>query len=567
MNWINIVKGLGVKGLGKAAKIAKKVIPAAKKVFTKVDDVPRVNPYKYKVAETVKQVKPKDIKNVNKNISKYTPTPPAPKQSFINRGGAAVANTYRKLPKIIQYGAPAALAAVYGKDVWNALTNERGNTLTDEQLYKIIGDLAEPNTTTTASPTDTYFKEQITGTGTGTTSPPPNTGTGGGAGMAPYMPDPRYAPSGMSGNEQGTGMDAATAEAIARAAGSIDVNGATDAYVDEYGNLRNAFGAYADNLRGFGVAKGAGMRSTYNTLSDDSLRDAATAEAIARASYADIGRIGTDYAAQATKDISSVGAGGPNELTGLTPVTGDSYDIPGRIADTAQIAADYTLRDLNLTRDDLRYMSNMAKQMGPAYEAELNDNITMLIANKQFELEQNISNQQIADRREQKAYSEQRYLAQKAFEQQQYMAEREAVRRASETDAQRRYDYSSGMEDFNRQLYLNRQNYGQDLNLSQIGYNRDLYRDQMGISADSAAAAQDRQFAAAQSQREQANYEAEQAALNRMAGSNTAQAQYGRVEQARDAYRDASKEEIAYAQSLYPGLSAEESYIRYALGK
>ena len=168
---------------------------------------------------------------------------------------------------------------------------------------------------------------------------------------------------------------------------------------DPYAGIRSGFGDWASNLRGYGTAKGAGIRGTYGELSEQALADAAKAEAIAQAASQDIGRIGTDYATQATQDIQSPGAGGPTELTGLTPVTGESYDIPGRIADTAQIAADYVLRDLNLTRDDLNFMSGMAKQMGPAYEAQLNDNLTRLIADKQFELEQSIFTQQAEDRR------------------------------------------------------------------------------------------------------------------------------------------------------------------------
>lgn len=168
---------------------------------------------------------------------------------------------------------------------------------------------------------------------------------------------------------------------------------------DPYADIRSGFGDWASTLRGYGTAKGAGLRGTYGELSEQALADAAKAEAIAQAAYQDIGRIGTDYAAQATQDIQSPGAGGPTELTGLTPVTGESYDIPGRIADTAQIAADYVLRDLNLTRDDLNFMSGMAKQMGPAYEAQLNENLAMLIADKQFELEQSIFAQQAEDRR------------------------------------------------------------------------------------------------------------------------------------------------------------------------
>ena len=176
---------------------------------------------------------------------------------------------------------------------------------------------------------------------------------------------------------------------------------------DIYGNLRSGFGDYARNLRGYGTAKGAGLRSTYGELSEQALKDAAEAEAIARAASGDIGRIGQDYSAAATQDIQSPGAGGPTELTGLTPVSGESYDIPGRIADTSQIAADYVLRDLNLSRDDLNFMSGMAQQMGPAYEAQLNENLAMLIADKQFELEQSIFSQQAEDMRADKASRQQ----------------------------------------------------------------------------------------------------------------------------------------------------------------
>lgn len=182
-------------------------------------------------------------------------------------------------------------------------------------------------------------------------------------------------------------------------AGGTDGSGAGTAGGDIYGGVRGGFNDWASNIRGYGTAKGAGIRSTYGELSNEALADAAKAEAIAQAASGDIGRIGTDYAAQATQDIQSPGAGGPTELTGLTPVTGESYDIPGRIADTSQIAADYVLRDLNLTRDDLNFMSGMAKQMGPAYEAQLNENLSLLIADKQFELEQSIFSQQAEDRR------------------------------------------------------------------------------------------------------------------------------------------------------------------------
>jgi hypothetical protein len=183
--------------------------------------------------------------------------------------------------------------------------------------------------------------------------------------------------------------------------GGLGLEGGMGAGMEEdiYGNLRSGFGDYARNLRGYGTAKGAGLRSTYGELSEQALKDAAEAEAIARAASGDIGRIGRDYSAAATQDIQSPGAGGPTELTGLTPVSGESYDIPGRIADTSQIAADYVLRDLNLTRDDLSFMSGMAQQMGPAYEAQLNENLAMLIADKQFELEQSIFSQQAEDRR------------------------------------------------------------------------------------------------------------------------------------------------------------------------
>ena len=170
-------------------------------------------------------------------------------------------------------------------------------------------------------------------------------------------------------------------------------------YGGDYSGLRANMNALAQNLRGYGTAKGTGMRNIYGELSEEAAADAIKAEAIARAAYEDIGRIGRDYSAGATADITSPGAGGPTELTGLTPVTGESYDIPGRIADTSQIAADYVLRDLNLTRDDLNYMSGMAKMMGPAYEAQLNDAINLAIANKMFELEQYISGEQGTDRR------------------------------------------------------------------------------------------------------------------------------------------------------------------------
>lgn len=170
-------------------------------------------------------------------------------------------------------------------------------------------------------------------------------------------------------------------------------------YGGDYSGLRANMNALAQNLRGYGTAKGTGMRNIYGELSEEAAADAIKAEAIARAAYEDIGRIGRDYSAGATADITSPGAGGPTELTGLTPVTGESYDIPGRIADTSQIAADYVLRDLNLTRDDLNYMSGMAKMMGPAYEAQLNDAINLAIANKMFELEQYIAGEQGTDRR------------------------------------------------------------------------------------------------------------------------------------------------------------------------
>ena len=77
---------------------------------------------------------------------------------------------------------------------------------------------------------------------------------------------------------------------------------------DIYGNVRGGFNDWASNMRGYGTAKGAGIRSTYEGLSGEALADAAKAEAIAQAASGDIGRIGTDYAEQATQDIQSPGA-------------------------------------------------------------------------------------------------------------------------------------------------------------------------------------------------------------------------------------------------------------------
>jgi hypothetical protein len=193
-------------------------------------------------------------------------------------------------------------------------------------------------------------------------------------------------------------------------------------YGSDYSDLRASANRLAQNLRGYGTAKGTGMRNIYGELSEEAAADAIKAEAIARAAYEDIGRIGRDYSAGATADITSPGAGGPTELTGLTPVTGESYDIPGRIADTSQIAADYVLRDLNLTRDDLNYMSGMAKMMGPAYEAQLNDAINLAIANKMFELDQYIAEQQGMDRR---FAAEQAALDRRFAMEQQALAQRE----------------------------------------------------------------------------------------------------------------------------------------------
>tara|TARA_R110000868_G_scaffold29578_2_gene110107 strand:+ start:1042 stop:2271 length:1230 start_codon:yes stop_codon:yes gene_type:complete len=166
-----------------------------------------------------------------------------------------------------------------------------------------------------------------------------------------------------------------------------------------YGALRKGFRDYAGTLRDYGAGQEAALTREYGDLATRADADAAEAEAVARMAYEDIGRIGQDYAQAATRDITSVGAGGPTETTGLVPVSGELYDIPGRIADTSQVAADYVLRDLNLTRDDLAYMGDVARMMGPAYASQLNNTISMSIANKKFELDQQIAAQQAADAR------------------------------------------------------------------------------------------------------------------------------------------------------------------------
>jgi len=166
-----------------------------------------------------------------------------------------------------------------------------------------------------------------------------------------------------------------------------------------YGGMRSGLRNWAGTLRDYGAGQTAALEREYGGLAERADADAAAAEAIARAAYGDIGRIGRDYAQAATQDITSAGPAGPTETTGLVPVSGELYDIPGRIADTSQIAADYVLRDLNLTRDDLAYMGNVARMMGPAYAQQLNNTINMAIANKTFELEQSIAAQQAADRR------------------------------------------------------------------------------------------------------------------------------------------------------------------------
>lgn len=168
---------------------------------------------------------------------------------------------------------------------------------------------------------------------------------------------------------------------------------------DGYGSMRAGLQDWSRTLRDYGAGQTAALEREYGGLAERAAQDAAEAEAIAQMAYGDIGRIGQDYAQAATRDILSVGPSGPTETTGLVPVSGELYDIPGRIADTSQVAADYVLRDLNLTRDDLAYMGNIARMMGPAYAQQLNNTINMAIANKTFELEQSIASQRAADRR------------------------------------------------------------------------------------------------------------------------------------------------------------------------
>jgi hypothetical protein len=163
--------------------------------------------------------------------------------------------------------------------------------------------------------------------------------------------------------------------------------------------MRAGLQDWSGTLRDYGAGQTAALEREYGSLAARADADAAQAEAIAQMAYGDIGRIGQDYAQAATQDITSAGPAGPTETTGLVPVSGELYDIPGRIADTSQIAADYVLRDLNLTRDDLAYMGNVARMMGPAYAQQLNNAINMSIANKTFELDQQIAAQQAADRR------------------------------------------------------------------------------------------------------------------------------------------------------------------------
>lgn len=167
----------------------------------------------------------------------------------------------------------------------------------------------------------------------------------------------------------------------------------------DYGALRTGFRDWANTLRGYGAGQTEALGREYGALADRAAADAAEAEAIARMAYGNIGRIGSEYAGQAVSDITSPGAGGPTETTGLVPVSGEMADIPGRIADTSQIAADFVLRDLNLTRDDLAYMGNVARMMGPAYAAQLNNTINLAIANRKMELDQSIAAQQAADAR------------------------------------------------------------------------------------------------------------------------------------------------------------------------
>jgi len=399
----------GFKGILKLLPYAKKT---AKKVVSKVDDV--IRPAKKAERSVVRAAK--DVirtagkqerkvvsasKKLNKDLDYLAKTGSSVKKpGAVRRTGQYV----RKRPK------RALAVGAGGLTVGFGLPYLRGKDDTvDTSFAGISGDTTYNPYAATDEQTQ-LLDDALSQMAAGNAAPSTGTsGTGGtGAGSA------------------GTGYIPAAYPGVGDQSGNIT-------YVDNYGNLRSAFNQYAGNLQGYGSAKGAGIRGTYDQLSDESLADAAKAEAIARASYGDVQKIGTDYSAAALADVSGVGAAGPNELTGMTPVGGDSYDISAGVATDANIAADYVLRDLNLTRDDLQYMSGMAKQMGPAYEAQLNENITMLIANKQFELEQSIAGQQAEDRRSAAEMNQQRLLANESYRQQ-WLANQEQYRQQAASD-------------------------------------------------------------------------------------------------------------------------------------
>jgi hypothetical protein len=208
---------------------------------------------------------------------------------------------------------------------------------------------------------------------------------------------------GLSMPSAAGGKDYSTLEALINqkygTGGGGTGGGGTGGAGGGYGDLRSGFRDWSNTLQGYGAGQAEALAREYGALAQRADQDAAEAEAIARMTSEDIGRIGRDYAGAALADITSAGPGGPTETTGLVPVSGELTDIPGRIADTSQIAADYVLRDLNLTRDDLAYMGNVARMMGPAYTSQLNNTINIAIANKKFELDQQIAAQRAADAR------------------------------------------------------------------------------------------------------------------------------------------------------------------------
>jgi hypothetical protein len=167
----------------------------------------------------------------------------------------------------------------------------------------------------------------------------------------------------------------------------------------DYSGVRRGFENWANTMRDYERRKAAALGGTYQRLSEQADADALAAEAIANMAYEDIGRVGSDFAAAATRGIESAGPAGPTATTGLVPVSGELADIPGQIQGAAKTSADYVLGNLNLTRDDLRYMGDVAQMMGPAYAAQLSDNINMAIAERQFELDQRLAEQAAADAR------------------------------------------------------------------------------------------------------------------------------------------------------------------------